>query len=97
MNTKLHAVTDANGRPLSFFMTAGQISDYIGAAALLDELPKANGCSRIAAMTPIGSVMLWKRRASNPASLAVNRATSRSNMTSAATGAVTASRSCLAV
>ena len=23
MNTKLHAVADANGRPLSFFMTAG--------------------------------------------------------------------------
>ena len=41
MNTKLHAVTDANGRPISFFMTAGQVSDYIGAAALLDELPKA--------------------------------------------------------
>ena len=41
MNTKLHAVTDANGRPLSFFMTAGQISDYTGAAALLDDLPKA--------------------------------------------------------
>ncbi len=41
MNTKLHAVTDAKGRPLSFFMTAGQVSDYIGAAALLDELPKA--------------------------------------------------------
>jgi len=41
MNTKLHAVTDANGRPLSFFMTAGQISDYIGAPALLDELSKA--------------------------------------------------------
>ena len=41
MNTKLHAVTDADGRPLSFFMTAGQISDYTGAAALLDDLPKA--------------------------------------------------------
>jgi len=41
MNTKLHAVTDANGRPLSFFITAGQISDYAGAAALLDDLPKA--------------------------------------------------------
>ena len=41
MNTKLHAVGDANGRPLSFFMTAGQVSDYTGAAALLDELPKA--------------------------------------------------------
>lgn len=41
MNTKLHAVTDANGRPLSFFMTAAQVSNYIGAAAQLDELPKA--------------------------------------------------------
>ncbi|WP_408872004.1 IS5 family transposase, partial [Gluconobacter oxydans] len=41
MNTKLHAVTDRNGRPFDFFMTAGQISDYTGAAALLDSLPPA--------------------------------------------------------
>ncbi len=41
MNTKLHAVTDINGRALSFYMTAGQVSDYTGAAALLDDLPKA--------------------------------------------------------
>ncbi len=41
MNTKLHAVTDANGRPISLFMTVGQVSDYISAAALLDSLPKA--------------------------------------------------------
>ena len=41
MNTKLHAITDQSGRPLSFFMTAGQISDYTGAAALLDSLPAA--------------------------------------------------------
>ncbi len=41
MNTKLHAGSDADGRPLSFFMTAGQVSDYTGAAALLDDLPKA--------------------------------------------------------
>ena len=34
MNTKLHAVTDADGRPIRFFMTAGQVSDYTGAAAL---------------------------------------------------------------
>ena len=26
MNTKLHAITDANGRPLSFFITAGQVT-----------------------------------------------------------------------
>jgi IS5 family transposase len=41
MNMKLHTVTDANGRPLNFFMTAGQISDYTGAGALLDNPPKA--------------------------------------------------------
>jgi IS5 family transposase len=41
MNTKLRAVADAKGRPLSFFMTAVQVSDYTGAAALLDVLPKA--------------------------------------------------------
>lgn len=41
MNTKLHALTDASGRPISFFITAGQGSDYTGAAALLDDLPKA--------------------------------------------------------
>lgn len=41
MSTKLRALTDANGRPLSFFMATGRISDYTGAAALLDEPPKA--------------------------------------------------------
>ncbi|WP_232222637.1 IS5 family transposase [Paracoccus sphaerophysae] len=41
LNTKLHAVTDARGRPLRFFMTAGQVSDYTGAAALLRSLPAA--------------------------------------------------------
>ena len=30
MNTKLHAVTDTIGRPIRFFMTAGQVSDYNG-------------------------------------------------------------------
>ena len=41
MNTKLHAVTDANGHPIKFFMTAGQVSDYTGAAALLSSLSEA--------------------------------------------------------
>jgi transposase len=41
MNTKLHAVTDAEGRPIRFYMTAGQVSDYTGAAALLGGLPSA--------------------------------------------------------
>lgn len=41
MNSKLHAVTDALGRPLRMFLTAGQRSDYIGARALLSELSDA--------------------------------------------------------
>jgi transposase len=39
MNTKQHAVTDADGRPLRVFMTAGQVSDDTGAAALMCSLP----------------------------------------------------------
>ena len=42
MNTKLHAVTDTEGRPIRFFMLARQVSDYTGAAALLDSLPRAD-------------------------------------------------------
>ncbi len=41
MNSKLHAVTDALGRPLRMFLTAGQRSDYIGARVLLADLPPA--------------------------------------------------------
>ena len=42
MSTKLHAVTDAKSRPLSFFTTAGPVSNYTDAAALLDDPPKAH-------------------------------------------------------
>ena len=41
MNTKLHAVTDTSGRPVRLFITAGQVSDYTGAAALMNDLPEA--------------------------------------------------------
>ena len=39
MNTKLHAICDSQGRPLNLFVTAGQVSDYVGARALLGSLP----------------------------------------------------------
>ena len=39
MNTKLHAVCDSQGRPLNLFVTAGQVSDDIGARALHGDLP----------------------------------------------------------
>lgn len=42
MNTKLHAVTDTQGRPIRLHVTAGQISDYTGAAALIETLPKVD-------------------------------------------------------
>lgn len=42
LNTKLHAVADADGRPIRFFLSAGQVSDYTGALALLDTLPQAD-------------------------------------------------------
>ena len=40
MTTKLHAVADAKGRPIGFFMSAGQVSGNTGTAALLGSLPK---------------------------------------------------------
>lgn len=51
MNTRLHTVTDQNGRPISLFMTAGQASDYTSAAALLDSLPRAQWLLGDRAMT----------------------------------------------
>ena len=39
MNTKLHAICESRGRPLNLFITAGQVSDYIGARALLSSIP----------------------------------------------------------
>lgn len=41
MNSKLHAVCDGDGRPVAMLLTAGQVSDYKGAAELLDDLPEA--------------------------------------------------------
>jgi len=40
MNTKLHAICDSKGRPRDLFVTAGQVSDCIGARALLKGLPQ---------------------------------------------------------
>jgi transposase len=39
INTKLHAVSVTDGRPVRFLLTAGEVSDHTGAAALLGRLP----------------------------------------------------------
>lgn len=60
MNTKLRAVTDAQGRPLRFFMTAGQISDYTGACC--------RGGHRVSLSVAPSSVIRTFRRPSTGAS-----------------------------
>ncbi len=42
MNTKLHAIYDSQDRPLNLFVNAGQVSDHIGARALVGRLPKVD-------------------------------------------------------
>ncbi len=58
MNTKLHAICDSQGRPLNLFVTAGQVSDYIGARALVRSLPKVDWL-----LGDRGYVAEWFRRA----------------------------------
>ena len=41
MNSKLHAVCDGQGRPLVMLLSEGQMSDYKGAALMIDALPTA--------------------------------------------------------
>lgn len=41
MNSKLHAVCDGRGRPLVMLLSEGQMSDYKGAALMIDALPRA--------------------------------------------------------
>ena len=41
MNSKLHAVCDGLGRPLVMLLSEGQMSDFKGAALMIDAFPKA--------------------------------------------------------
>jgi len=41
LNSKLHAVTDQDGKPLILLLTPGQVSDHKGATLMLPALPKA--------------------------------------------------------
>lgn len=94
MNTKLHAVTDANGKPVSLFMTAGQASDYAGAAALLDSLPRAQWLLGDRDYARTGSGAPCRPRGSRLASSGANPRPNPSATTHAATSGATASKSC---
>ncbi len=41
VNSKLHVVCDSRGRPIQMYLSAGQTSDYVGAAGLLRFMPRA--------------------------------------------------------
>jgi transposase len=41
LNSKLHAVTDQDGKPLILLLSEGQMSDHKGARLMLDALPDA--------------------------------------------------------
>lgn len=41
MNSKLHAVCDGKGRPLIMLLSEAQMSDYKGAALMIDAFPRA--------------------------------------------------------
>ena len=41
MNSKLHAVVNGAGKPVLLHLTAGNVSDYVGARTLIDRLPQA--------------------------------------------------------
>ncbi len=97
MNTKLHAVIDADGRPLSFFMTAGHVSDYTGAAALLDDLPKAQWLLGDRGYDADWFTNALEAKSIQPCIRGRRSRNEPSDTTSAATGAAAASRSCSAV
>ncbi len=56
MNSKLHAVCDGQGRPITLMLTEGLMNDHKGAGLLLPLLPAARDCSPIAATTATPSV-----------------------------------------
>ncbi len=41
LNSKLHVLADAKGRPIRMFLSAGQTSEYTGDRALLPTIPQA--------------------------------------------------------
>ena len=42
LNSKLHAVINEQGKPIIMTLTAGQVSDHLGAKIMYPKLPQAN-------------------------------------------------------
>ncbi len=69
LNSKLHAVCDDQGRPLVMLLSEGQMSDYKGAALMLDAFRDAKAPARRQGLRcRLVPCTLWPSAASPPAS-----------------------------
>ncbi len=96
LNTKLQAVTNAKGRPLTFFLTAGQASDYAATTALLNSLPAAEWMIADRSNDADLSRDALKDKGIHPCIPVGRRAAKPSATTNDDPDAATGSRSCLA-
>jgi hypothetical protein len=95
VSTKLNAATDADRRPLRFFMTACWVSDYTGATELLESLLSANWLLADRGNVADRFRQALKDKGIGPASPAGSLAASPSSTTNAATNDATGARSWL--
>jgi hypothetical protein len=102
-------VCDGKGRPLIMLVSEGQMSDFGGAALMIDAFPKAKALlgdtehravprAREDAqdMMPIGSMRRWRHERSKPAFLQNQTAKSTFRTTQFSTDNAIKSRSCSA-
>ena len=96
LNSKLHAVCDGKGRPLIMLLSEGQMSDYKGAALMLNALPHAKEL-----LGDKGYDADWFRQALAQRGITacipvkIQPQKHQSNMTASCIASVTGSKTCL--
>jgi transposase len=97
LNSKLHAVCDGQGRPLVMLLSEGQMSDYKGAALMMEAIPPAK-----AMLADRGYDADWFRDALTARGITPHASRRkptgkfRSRRTRTSTASATRSRTCLA-
>jgi hypothetical protein len=64
----IHALTDAQSRPLAFMLTGGHVADCTASARLLEQLPDCEITPQTRAMTPTPSAVSSRSAARCPTS-----------------------------
>ena len=94
--SSLRAKKGALGRPITFFMSVGQVNDYTGAVALLRDLPDADGLIADRAYDADWFRDALKDKEISPAFPVVSSERRPRNTTIGAANGATGSRSCSA-